>query len=119
MKKIVLVLLWVVLGRGVYAQKGNDAMNKMLETKNVDTSAWTYGGVLNVGFNEGFLHNWPAGGEIASMNINGIFSGFVTRMDRRHIWSNNLDLNYGLNYAYSYDFVPRKTDDRIDFTSKY
>jgi hypothetical protein len=30
-----------------------------------------------------------------------------------------LDAAYGLFYAYSNSFVPRKTDDRIDFTSKY
>jgi len=89
------------------------------EYSNKDTVAWVYGGVLNIGGNEGFLHNWAAGGEIASLTLNGIFSGFITRLDGRNVWANNLDMSYGLNYAYSYDFVPRKTDDRIDFTSKY
>ena len=28
-------------------------------------------------------------------------------------------MTYGLNYAYSTSFIPHKTDDRIDFTSKY
>jgi hypothetical protein len=86
---------------------------------NKDTTAWIYGGILNIGGNEGLLHNWGAGGEVASLAVNGIFSGFLTHLNGRRIWTNNLDLNYGLNYAYSYSFVPRKTDDRIDFTSKY
>jgi hypothetical protein len=84
-----------------------------------DTSFWTYGGVLNIGGNQGFLHNWAAGGELASFTVNGIFNGFVNNVNGRNIWANNLDLNYGLNYTYSNSFIPRKTDDRIDFTSKY
>jgi hypothetical protein len=89
------------------------------EYANTDTTAWVYGGIFNLGGNEGFLHNWPAGGELASLTTNGIFSAFLTYLNGRNIWTNNLDLNYGLNYAYSYSFIPRKTDDRIDFTSKF
>jgi len=96
-----------------------DDIKKSLETTNKDTIAWVYGGVLNAGINEGFLHNWSAGGEIASLSVNGVFHGFLNRLHHRDIWSNNLDLNYGLNYAYSTGFLPHKTDDRIDFTSKY
>jgi len=92
---------------------------KLLTTTNKDTVAWLHGGILNVGFNEGFLHNWSAGGELASMTVNSIFSGHLDRLMHRQIWSNNLDLTYGLNYAYSQGFKPHKTDDRIDFTSKY
>lgn len=84
-----------------------------------DSSYWTYGGVFNIGGNQGILHNWAAGGELASFTLNGIFNGFVTLVSGKDIWANNLDLNYGLNYTYSNHFVPRKTDDRIDFTSKY
>lgn len=89
------------------------------EYANTDTVAWIYGGILNLGGNEGFLHNWPAGGELASLTTNGIFSGFLTHLNGRNVWTNNLDLNYGLNYIFSYNFIPRKTDDRIDFTSKF
>lgn len=89
------------------------------EYSNKDTVAWVYGGILNIGGNEGFLHNWAAGGEVASLAINGVFSGFVTYLNGAKVWTNNLDLSYGLNYTYSFNFKPRKTDDRIDFTSKY
>lgn len=84
-----------------------------------DTAAWTYGGILNIGGSQGLLHNWAAGGELASFTVNGIFNGFVTYVNGKNVWANNLDLNYGLNYTYSFNFVPRKTDDRIDFTSRY
>lgn len=87
--------------------------------ENVDTVAWISNANLTLGINQGLLHNWSAGGELASLTINGNFNGNLTRFYHRHYWSNNLDANYGLFYAYSNEFIPRKTDDRIDFTSKY
>ena len=96
-----------------------DDVRKSLSTESRDTVAWVRGGVLNVGVNQGFLHNWAAGGEVASLTVNGQFSGFLNRIMNRHIWTNNLDVTYALFYGYSNDFVPRKIDDRIDFTSKY
>lgn len=94
-------------------------VKKSLSTENKDTVAWVKGGVFNLGVNEGFLHNWAAGGELASLTINGQFNGYLNRLYHTHIWTNNLDITYGLFYAYSNSFVPRKLDDRIDFTSKY
>jgi len=99
--------------------KNADDVQKELATENKDTIAWSYGGIFDIGFNEGFLHNWSAGGEVASLTINSIFSGHLDRLHGRAVWSNNLDMTYGLYYAYSTGFVPHKTDDRIDFTSKY
>ena len=120
MKKIVTILLLclaVVTTRGQL--KNTETLQKALATANKDTIAWSYGGFVNIGINEGFLHNWAAGGELASIIVNGIFSGHLDRLYHRDIWSNNLDLTYGLNYTYSSSFQPHKTDDRIDFTSKY
>ena len=99
--------------------KSVDDLKKSLETENKDTVAWIHGGSVNIGMNEGFLHNWAAGGEIASLAVNGIFAGNITYINHGSIWSNSLNLSYGLNYVYSNSFVPRKTDDRIDFTSKF
>jgi len=96
-----------------------DDLKKSLLLENKDTVMWVRGGVFNVGLNQGFLHNWAAGGEVASLTVNGQFSGFLNRVMHRHIWTNNLDMTYGLFYGYSNGFVPRKIDDRIDFTSKY
>ncbi len=96
-----------------------DDVKKALSTENKDTVCWVHGGALNIGLNEGFLHNWAAGGEIASMAINSIFNGYLTYYHHNFVWTNNLDMKYGLNYAFSNDFVPRKTDDQLDFTSKF
>lgn len=96
-----------------------DTVRANLTVENIDTVAWERSGTLNLGINQGFLHNWAAGGEIASATVNGLFSGVLNRLYHRHIWSNNLDATYSLFYAYSNDFMPRKMDDRIDYTSKY
>ncbi len=96
-----------------------DDIKKQLQTTNIDTVAWIKTGVLSIGTNGGFLHNWAAGGELGSLLINGIFSGKLDRLYHHNIWTTNLDMTYGLTYNYSSGFIPRKTDDRIDFTSKY
>lgn len=119
MKKLLLIALLCVSTVSFAQVEKTADLQKSLSIKNKDTVAWVYGGVLNVGFNQGFLHNWAAGGELASLTVNGLFSGYINRLYHRSLWSNNLDLNYGLFYAYSNSFIPRKIDDRIDFTSKY
>ncbi len=101
------------------ANKKTDDVKKSLQTENKDTVAWIYSDGLTIGVNEGFLHNWSAGGELASIAINGLFSGSLTHYHHNNVWTNTLNLAYGLNYAFSLGFIPHKTDDRIDFTSKY
>lgn len=96
-----------------------DDVRKSLVVESKDTAAWIRGGVLTVGINQGFLHNWAAGGEVASLTVNAQVSGYLNRIYHKHIWTNNLDMTYGLFYGYSNAFVPKKIDDRIDFTSKY
>ena len=119
-KKLLLIATLIFSVQVTYAQVGKiDDVKKSLETTNKDTIAWVHGGVLDIGANEGFLHNWSAGGELASLSVNGLFSGYLNKLHNQDVWSNNLDLAYGLNYAYSTGFKPHKTDDRIDFTSKY
>lgn len=121
MKKFISLLLAALL-----CYIGSDAqwmpgarIRKELETSNVDTVAWIHNFTTNIGFNEGLHHNWSAGGEVASMTINSALNGFISHIRHQHIWTNSVSLAYSLNYAYSNNFVPRKTDDRIDFTSKY
>ncbi|MCB0700990.1 MAG: DUF3078 domain-containing protein [Chitinophagales bacterium] len=119
MKNALLITLMFVALSATAQLKRTDTLRTGITTKNNDTVAWVYNGNLNIGINQGFLHNWAAGGEIASATINGLFNGSLTRLYHRQVWSNNLDLTYSLFYAYSNSFIPRKMDDRIDFTSKY
>ena len=121
MRRILLLSLFTLIVSTTFAQLSlkDTVIKKASETTNQDTVAWLYGTTLNIGVNQGFIHNWAAGGELASMTISGIASAHLSRLYHRHIWNNNLYMSYGLFYAYSNNFVPRKTDDRIDFTSKY
>lgn len=122
MKSVYSFLLSLFICGSTYAQVISDAEKVKVDIKHFSgepVGKWTYGGLFNIGGNQGLLHNWAAGGELASLTVNGIFNGFATFSKGNHVWANNLDLNYGLNYAYSYSFIPRKTDDRIDFTSRY
>ena len=96
-----------------------DDVKKSLQTTNKDTIGWVHSGIFTLGINEGLLHNWSAGGEVVSLVVNSTFHGNLTHFHNNNIWTNNLDMAYGLNYAYSNNFVPRKVDDRIDFTSNY
>jgi len=121
MKKSLSILSLLAASLSANAQLSyiEELNKKQAETKNVDTVAWVYNGNLVFGINQGILHNWAAGGELASLTVNSQFNGSLTRYNNRSLWTNNLDAAYGLFYAYSNTFVPRKTDDRIDFTSKY
>lgn len=120
MKKILLTALIATSSISAFAQLTKiDDVKKSLDFDGKDTVAWMHGGVFALGINEGFLHNWAAGGEVASMTINGRFNGFANHINHHRVWTNNLDMTYGLFYAFSNHFVPRKVDDRIDFTSKY
>lgn len=122
MKKIFFAAsLYFLAASAAHAQTGKsvDDLKKSLETENKDTVAWIHDGIFTIGINEGFLHNWAAGGEIASAAVSAVFHGSLTYLNHGSIWTNNLDMTYGLNYIYSNHFVPNKTSDRIDFTSKF
>lgn len=120
MKKYFLAAALAVLSATVHAQIGEtDNIKKSLSLENKDTIAWIHNGVFQAGLNEGILHNWSAGGEVASLTVNALFSGNLTRLYHTDVWSNDVNLAYSLFYAYSNHFVPKKVDDRIDFTSKY
>lgn len=90
---------------------------KNLRTVSTDTiQGWKTGGVLTINLAQTSLTNWAAGGQ-NSLAINGLFSGFANYKMGKSVWDNSLDLGYGLLKQGNEDF--RKTDDKIDFLSKY
>lgn len=121
MKRGLLLLGATLLALSSQAQLTNveEISAQRMEEKNIDTVAWIRNANVYLGGNQGMLHNWAAGGELASLAINSVFNGNIVRYYNRHLWTNTLDANYGLFYAYSNNFQPRKTDDRLDYTSKY
>lgn len=120
MKNFLAAALLVASAASAHAQLSEtEKIKTSLSVENKDTVAWIRSGVVQAGLNQGFLHNWAAGGEVASLAVDALLSGNITRLYHNHVWSNSLDASYSLFYAYSTGFVPRKVDDRLDFTSKY
>ncbi len=77
---------------------------------------WDVGGQFTLNFSQTYLSNWAAGGQ-NSLAGTSFASMFARYKKNRHSWENTLDLAYGI--LSQDDRSPIKTDDRIDFTSKY
>jgi len=117
MKKIttILILFSCFLSSVTFAQVTE--AEKTLRAQNADTiQGWKTGGVIGFNFAQTSLTNWAAGGE-NSLAVNGIFSGFANYKKGKSVWDNSLDIGYGLLKQGEKDF--KKTDDKIDFLSKY
>ena len=90
---------------------------KNLRTQSKDTlPGWRKGGVVTLNLAQTSLTNWAAGGQ-NSVAVNGMFSGFANYKMGKSVWDNSLDIGYGLLKQGNEDF--RKTDDKLDFLSKY
>ncbi len=111
----ILVILFCGISSVTYAQVTET--EKTLRTQSADTTqGWKTGGVIGFNFAQTSLTNWAAGGE-NSLAVNGIFSGFANYKKGKSVWDNSLDIGYGLLKQGEKDF--KKTDDKIDFLSKY
>jgi hypothetical protein len=94
-----------------------EAENKLKEQNKDTIKGWKTGGVLSLNVAQTSLTNWAAGGQ-NSLAINGIFSVFANYKKNKNVWDNSLDVGYGmLKQGEDADFM--KTDDKIDFLSKY
>jgi len=90
---------------------------EILKKENKDTlDGWKTGGVFGVNFTQVSLTNWSAGGE-NSISLNTILSIFANYKKGNTSFDNSLDVGYG--FLKSGNAGTRKTDDKIDFTSKY
>ena len=89
-----------------------------LKTQTADsTDGWKRGGTISISLSQVSLTNWAAGGQ-NSMSSNGLISLFAHYKKGNNILENYLDIGYGtLKQGKDEDWW--KTDDKIDFTSKY
>ena len=78
---------------------------------------WKKGGLFNLNFGQTSLSNWAAGGDKLQLNFNGFLNVYAFYKKGRNAWDNSLDL--ALGYIKSTSLGSRKSDDRIDLTSKY
>ena len=88
------------------------------EVKSTEKDGWKKGGTLILNLNQGSLTNWAGGGEQNTLGVNGIFNYAVNYRKGKNTWDNYFDLALGMQNATSYSKF-RKTDDRIDLTTKY
>lgn len=79
-------------------------------------SLWHLGGTFGLNFNQSYFSNWAAGGQ-NSISTTALTSLFANYKKGKHLWTNTLDLAYGVIAQDNQKAI--KTDDRIDFTSKY
>jgi hypothetical protein len=102
-----------------WRKERDDLLDKKFKVVQEDTThvLWRKGGIFNVNINQGTLSNWAAGGDKFSFSIASTFTGYIAYRQGRHTWDNVLDLAYG--YVRTTSLGARKSDDRIDYTSKY
>ncbi len=90
---------------------------KDLRVLNADsTDGWKKGGSFTLAFSQVSLSNWAAGGE-NSFSGNSLVNSFANYKKGKISWDNTLDLGYGIMKQGAQDI--RKTDDKIDFSSKF
>jgi Protein of unknown function (DUF3078) len=118
MKKIGAIMLVIFLAAASAAGQVTEG-EKALRTVIADTTqGWKKGGVFAVNLSQTSLTNWSAGGQ-NSVAVNGMFSLFANMKKGKSRWDNSLDLGYGLLKQGAKDAQFRKTDDKVDFLSKY
>ncbi|MEO5592675.1 MAG: DUF3078 domain-containing protein [Chitinophagaceae bacterium] len=100
-------------------QELKDASSKTIAKDPNDTipKTWKTGGLFNFTFGQTSLSNWAAGGDNLQININGALNVYAFYAKDRDAWDNSLDL--GLGYIKTTSLGSRKSNDQIDFTSKY
>jgi hypothetical protein len=80
-------------------------------------TTWKTGGLVGINMSQVSLTNWAAGG-FSSISGNAALNLFANMKKGKNTWDNTLDLGYGL-LKQGDDGDVQKTDDRIDFASKY
>ena len=85
------------------------------QTAAVDTS-WKKGGFIGLNFTQVNLSQWAQGGE-NSLAFSGTINLFANYIKGKIDWQNSLDLAYAMIQSGNNGI--RKSDDKIDLTSKY
>ncbi|MCB0403006.1 MAG: DUF3078 domain-containing protein [Flavobacteriales bacterium] len=122
MRKSALALLLALSAFSAFTQTTDDEKElvktkDVLKAQNKDTvEGWKTGGVFSVNLTQVSLTNWNAGGN-SSVSVNGVLSLFANYKKGNNAWDNSLDLGYGI-LKQDGEGV-RKSDDKIEFTSKY
>ncbi|HBF88101.1 MAG TPA: hypothetical protein DDX39_05615 [Bacteroidales bacterium] len=118
MKSFSLIFSIILLCATIVKSQTTEA-EKVLKSNNLDTLlGWKKGGLITIAFTQVSLSKWAAGGE-NSIAGNGFVNLFANLKQRKFAWDNNLDLGYGIIRQGDSEAPWIKSDDKIDFTSKY
>jgi hypothetical protein len=116
MKKVYAVIIAFALTTTIFAQVTDaEAYLKEINKEEIK-EGWKTGGLFSLGFSQVSLTNWAAGGQ-NSISGNGIVNAFAKYGKGPVSWENTLDIGYGMMIQGKEDLV--KTDDKIDFMSKF
>ncbi len=85
-------------------------------TPSADTTYWSHKGMAGVNMSQAAYSNWSAGGD-PSVAFDAVFTFDLEYKRAKHLWTNRLELAYGLNNTKSNG--TRKTNDKIFFSSNY
>lgn len=114
--KVLSLLFAFVLFTNAFSQV-KEAESIISTKPKLDTIGWKNGGLISMNLAQTSLTNWSAGGE-NSVSIQGLMSLFAINTGVNSFWDNNLTLGYGvLQQGKDKKFI--KTDDKIEFTTKY
>src|SRR5258705_13133720 len=78
---------------------------------------WKTGGLFTLNVAQGTLSNWVGGGDKFSLSVISFLNLYAYYKKGRNTWDNTLDLGYG--FVRTTSLGQRKSDDRLDFLSKY
>lgn len=115
MKKVFIAVA-LLATTGILSAQTTEAEDPLKKQSTDTLDGWKTGGVVSLNLTQVSLTNWTAGGQ-NSLSVNGILSLFANLKKGNSTWDNALDLAYGL--LQQGDDGVQKTDDKIDFTSKY
>ena len=121
MKKVLILLCFSGIIQSGFAQITDKEED--LKKVRVDTlDGWKKGGFVALNTSQVGLTNWAAGGQ-SSIALNGIVSLYGNLKKGNSTWDSSLDLGYGILRQGTgvglKNGVFMKTDDKIDFVSKY
>lgn len=116
MKQIVISFLAVLLTANTFFAQDTSKEKDLKSKSSLEEDGWSKGGVFNLNFSQVSLTNW-AGGGVNSISLNTLFNIFANYKKGTSTWENSFTLGYGVTKQDKADFF--KSDDRLDFTSKY
>lgn len=125
MKKLIAIIALAVLGVSANAQTDDVAKEvaglakdskKALEADS--TKPWKISGMLSLTASQTSLVNWAAGGD-QQIGLNALASLNANYAKDKHSWQNALIAQYGTLRLVDEQEDFRKTDDKLQFSSKY